>query len=46
MLIKGIADLYMDEEANPEVLTVLIEQALGIAKGRIVLSLFFVETEE
>ncbi|MGB4589177.1 MAG: TetR/AcrR family transcriptional regulator [Clostridiaceae bacterium] len=35
MLIKGIADLYMDGETNPEVLTVLIEQALGIPKGRI-----------
>ena len=39
MLIKGIADLYMDGETNPEVLTVLIEQALGIPKGRIELSM-------
>ena len=39
MLIKGIADLYMDGETNPKVLTVLIEQALGIPKGRIILSI-------
>ena len=45
MLIKGIADLYTDGETNPEVLTILIEQALGIPKGRIVLSLSLSEQE-
>lgn len=45
MLIKGIADLYMDGETNPEVLTILIEQALGIPKGRIELSLSLAEQQ-
>lgn len=45
ILIKGIADLYMDGETNPEVLTVLIEQALGIPKGRIELSLSLAEQQ-
>ncbi len=45
MLIKGIADLYMEGQTNPEVLTVLIEQALGLPKGRILLSLNLAEKE-
>ena len=43
ILINGIADLYMDGETNPEVLTVLIEQALGLPKGKILLFLNLAE---
>ncbi len=35
MLISGIADLYMDGINDPEILTVIIEQTLGLPLGKI-----------
>ena len=35
MLIGGIADLYVEGVNDPEILTVIIEQTLGLPKGKI-----------
>jgi hypothetical protein len=37
ILISGIADLYMEGVTDPSIHRVLIEEALGIPEGKIVL---------